>query len=818
MPQKENEISRRIGTQSHSGQKTEESQRLGKSWFLGIGINTYQAFPQLNNAVKDVEDILELLMQRYDVEADCALLLKDEEATREAIIDQLDRLKKEIKEEDKLLIYYSGHGHLDDSELGYWIPYDAKKGKTANYIRNSTIRDYIRVIRTRHTLLISDSCFSGSLFSKGGSRAATAIDQLEQRKSRWAICSGRHDQEVNDGEPGKNSPFAKSIIKMLQDNSFQKLNVAKLAGYVLEVTAANYDQLPEGNPLSMVGHEGGQYVFRLKVNADQEDQKRWQQAKAENRIHSLRAYVSEFPKSKHHEEAKQLLAAREQADKAAWVAIKDQESLIKLYTYRDDFPDGNFVQEAINKIASLRLRRMATQKEEQAKAPPSKIRKEEGTKDSPPLIQKEEKVKGPTTTIVEKPGIFTDPRDGQTYKTVELNGQVWLAENLNFKVRKSWWYQSKSKYGDVYGRLYTWEAAQKACPPGWRLPTDEEWRALAHKFGGYAESRTGFWGNTKYAHHGEPEKAHEALIKGGGSGFEALFGGERDHHGFFSYIRGHGYYWSATKDDEGIPYCYFFNSYTDILERKTHFEEMGFSVRCIQDRTALLPVAEENTQNRKIVKDLPTKTQKEKVVKVPPTKTQKEKVIKGPPPNIIKTPGIFTDPRDGQAYKTVELNGKLWLAENLNFKIRQSWYYEGKSKNGEVYGRLYTWKSAQKACPPGWRLPTDEEWKALAHKFGGYKEVRIGFWDNIKYKNHGQPEKAYKALIQGGSSGFEALLGGKREGNGYFDHIEVYGTYWSVTKDDEGNPYYYSFQSYTETLSRQHFGVDWAYSVRCIQK
>ena len=78
-----------------------------------------------------------------------------------------------------------------------------------------------------------------------------------------------------------------------------------------------------------------------------------------------------------------------------------------------------------------------------------------------------------------------DSRDGQTYKTIQLLRKTWMAQNLNFDIsKKCWFYNNDPKYGQKYGRLYTWDAAQKACPPSWRLPTDEEWRALRQGYGG----------------------------------------------------------------------------------------------------------------------------------------------------------------------------------------------------------------------------------------------------------------------------------------------------------------------------------------------
>src|SRR5690606_3941134 len=97
-----------------------------------------------------------------------------------------------------------------------------------------------------HILLISDACFSASLFDHSRRRSGLVEQEMEQRKSRWALCSGRHDQEVADGEPGGNSPFAAAILYCLQHNQRSALRVSALTEQVVEMTRANYSQLPEG--------------------------------------------------------------------------------------------------------------------------------------------------------------------------------------------------------------------------------------------------------------------------------------------------------------------------------------------------------------------------------------------------------------------------------------------------------------------------------------------------------------------------------------------------------------------------------------------
>lgn len=347
MPNQDKTINRSIRS-SESG-KERGALLEGATWFLGIGINTYKEFPSLNNAVKDIEDIKTVLLDTYNFAPDKTILLLNEEATKENIVDQLDRLAESVKPKDKLLIYYSGHGHLNQhTGLGYWIPYDAKRDKTSNYILNSTVRDYIKVIQARHILLISDSCFSGSLFVRGAKRSADiAMEELESIPSRWAICSGRHDEQVYDGEPGKNSPFAESILETLRKNEKRLLNVAKIADRVVEQTRANYEQLPEANPLYGVGHKGGQFIFRLKTdeNAD------WGQAENENTLEAYRLFLTKYPQGKYAVAAKQKIDFEE--EETTWNKTKSVNTLLAYLEYDRLYPNGKYSRQSLEATTRL---------------------------------------------------------------------------------------------------------------------------------------------------------------------------------------------------------------------------------------------------------------------------------------------------------------------------------------------------------------------------------------------------------------------------------------------------------------------------------
>ena len=142
---------------------------LGKNFFVGIGIDAYAdaRFTPLSNAKKDTARVAEILVQKYGFEDRKDLLLFDTDATGSAINACLKGLIAFFKKEPdthNLVIYFAGHGDFDeDSDMGYRIPTDGKHQDENTFIEDTFLLSRLKAIKAKHSLLIVDSCFSGSL-------------------------------------------------------------------------------------------------------------------------------------------------------------------------------------------------------------------------------------------------------------------------------------------------------------------------------------------------------------------------------------------------------------------------------------------------------------------------------------------------------------------------------------------------------------------------------------------------------------------------------------------------------------------------------
>ena len=229
--------------------------------FLGIGIDSYRFLPSLQNAILDINRIQELLVDKFGFHIENTKTILDQKATRRNILDQFDYHSKILSSDDNLIIYFAGHGKIDDHKKGYWAPYNATKDNLNEWVNVATIKDKLDNFSCRHLLLIVDACFPDALFMDNYRNIGT----VEGKPSRWGFTSGR-DELVKDGEPQQGSPFANSIIKHLEKTE-EPLRFTTLVEKVkkdLEVQEEVF-QTPRAEPLKIKGHKGGELVFSKRT-------------------------------------------------------------------------------------------------------------------------------------------------------------------------------------------------------------------------------------------------------------------------------------------------------------------------------------------------------------------------------------------------------------------------------------------------------------------------------------------------------------------------------------------------------------------------
>lgn len=227
---------------------------IGESQYLNSG----PQLPNLDMPVKDAEKLKEVLTAKYSFDPKDVTFLKN--PTREEIINQFDRLAENVSEKDNLLIFYAGHGFYDKAkDFGYWLPSDAKIASRSAWIANSTIKDYTSAIKSKHTLLITDACFGGSIFkTRSVDAMITQFNQMYKDNSRKALTSG------NLTEVPDKSVFLKYLIKTLEENTDVFLSSSKLFSRIYEPILNNAATIPQWGVIQGAGDEGGDFIFIKK--------------------------------------------------------------------------------------------------------------------------------------------------------------------------------------------------------------------------------------------------------------------------------------------------------------------------------------------------------------------------------------------------------------------------------------------------------------------------------------------------------------------------------------------------------------------------
>ena len=358
---------------------------------------------------------------------------------------------------------------------------------------------------------------------------------------------------------------------------------------------------------------------------------------------------------------------------------------------------------------------------------------------------------------------------GQTPPTsvesVKIGDLTWTKQNVNIEMPdSSWCYDNDPANCAKCGRLYTWEAAKKACASmggSWRLPDSAEWRVLEGYGGGrlVAGKKLKSTSGWKENDNGTDD-----------FGFSALPCGSRSYYdGNFGIIGNKGYWWSAT--GRGAGKAYYRNIGGSGLFDDNPFRSNGYSVRCVSGELAA-------------------------------------------PETIAISQANLVD--------SVRIGSLMWTKQNINIKTPSSWWgswcYGNDDFNCAKYGRLYTWDAAKKACQSmggSWRLPTDKDWDNLMEVVGGVRNERQGNY----YENGSKKLKSKsgwnKNSIGTDDYGFTALPGGLR-GYDEFSAVGRSAYWWSATEYDVYSAYQRNVGNYSDEVYASFTNKSNGQSVRCV--
>ena len=233
----------------------------GKYYALIVANGTYISpeIPVLKRPVPDARALKEVLVAKYTFDPENIYMLPD--MKRANLIMALDELQTKLTPEDNLLIYYAGHGKMDEeSQRGYWLLADAIPSSRVDWFSNSNLTDYIKGFKARHVLLIADACFAGSIFYSRSvfDNAPPPILDIYKNKSRTAMTSGG-TTEVND-----ESKFSEMLIMHLKENSDQYLTSSQLFRAVENSVMSTNSTAPRFGIIEDANDMHGDFVFILR--------------------------------------------------------------------------------------------------------------------------------------------------------------------------------------------------------------------------------------------------------------------------------------------------------------------------------------------------------------------------------------------------------------------------------------------------------------------------------------------------------------------------------------------------------------------------
>jgi hypothetical protein len=237
---------------------------LGEYHALVIGNNEYADLENLGSAVNDARQIATVLSEQYGYQTRVL-----ENASHLEIVQALADYQEQLGKLDNLMVYYAGHGLIDERQNGYWIPTDASMTDKKTWIPNKVITEFMSSMQAKHVMVIADSCYSGTM---SGSAIRPFPEDVEENdilftsrvKARTVLTSGGLQPVLDSGGDG-HSIFASALLDVLKENDGvmegYRLYKALEQQVRLRSKLSGIQQIPEYTAVKHAGHEGSEFYF-----------------------------------------------------------------------------------------------------------------------------------------------------------------------------------------------------------------------------------------------------------------------------------------------------------------------------------------------------------------------------------------------------------------------------------------------------------------------------------------------------------------------------------------------------------------------------
>ncbi|MDP7611452.1 MAG: DUF1566 domain-containing protein [Nitrospinaceae bacterium] len=457
----------------------------GKYRALVIGNNNYddpeKLWPSLKTAVADAEAVAEILKTDYGF-AEITLLKNTKQRD---IVRAFNQLVTNAQENDSVLIYYAGHGYLnEDTKEGFWIPVDAEGRDDSTFVSNAIIKTKLSVIadKARHVLLVSDSCFSGALLREGN--RGMSLDQKNERyyqkvakKKSVQILAAGGLEFVDDNYKGAgHSPFTYYLLQSLKDNNVRYFEATDLSQETSRNVSVNTQQTPESGVLQGAGHAGGEFFFLRKKTA------------------GAKVSTPSAPASKPIVSAPR----KYRADEEMWELVKDSYDSEDLNIFLEEHPESPLAGVARLKLKRLERKQAKAKAEEQQQLAEEEKRLEEERKQLEAEKQKiaEAKRKAePERKKQQELAALRQKQESESKQSAKSPAGTVTDTSTGLMWQKR-----------TDGREYNWEDARRYCNDlqlggylDWVLPSKEVLADMRDKkdiFGPY--NRVYYWSSTNY--------------------------------------------------------------------------------------------------------------------------------------------------------------------------------------------------------------------------------------------------------------------------------------------------------------------------------